>query len=162
MADLLAQKVQSEYPEGAFVAGLLHDIGLLLIGVAFPEEFAEIRRLHEEQRRPLHECEEEVLGLAHAEISAAALNEWNLPEPVRRAVRYHNEPSRWIGEEYPLSWVLHAADRAVDQFELAVLPEAANCVEDPDEILTPLGLESHWDQLADQFEQEFAPMKSFF
>ena len=36
MADLIAQKVACDYPEGAFVAGLLHDIGVLLMGIAFP------------------------------------------------------------------------------------------------------------------------------
>ena len=114
------------------------------------------------EHRPLPECEEEILGLAHAEISAAALNDWNLPEGIRKAVRYQSEPSRRTGEEYPLSWVLHAADRAVDHLGLSIFPNAPAGVDHPAAILADLGLEDDWQRLTEQFEREFAPMKAFF
>ena len=80
MADLLAQKTQTSFPEGAFVAGLLHDIGFLLLGISNTEVFERVREMHLSSGLPLEECERQLLGLDHAELSAAALGKWNLPE----------------------------------------------------------------------------------
>ena len=103
MSDLLAQKVPAQYAEGAFIAGLLHDIGLLLIAISLPKEYESIRGLFLEGDKSLPEAEREVLGLDHAELSAAALAEWNLPEPIQKAVRYHKQPERQTTDELTLS-----------------------------------------------------------
>jgi HD-like signal output (HDOD) protein len=92
LSDLLAQRAGVRYPEGAFIAGLLHDLGRLLIAIGVTDEYTEIMALHAASGRTLCDCEREVLGLDHAEISALALAAWNLPEPIRTAVRYHHQP----------------------------------------------------------------------
>jgi len=162
MADLLAQKVRAEYPEGAFVAGLLHDIGLLLIGITFPDEFAEIRTQHEKQGKPLAECEQEILGIMHTEISTAVLHKWNLPEAIQKAVRYQNEPSWKGGDEYPLSWILHVADQVVCSQGTTIFTPAQPIPIDPVVELDKLSLGSRWEQLEEEFERDFEPMRSFF
>jgi len=162
MADLIAQKADIDYPEGAFVAGLLHDIGLLLLGIALPGEFVEIRRLHEAGGRPVHECEEEVLGLGHAELSAVALHRWNLPDQIQKAVRYQHRPTGRTGGQHSLSLALHVADSAVSQLGLTALDGERESREDPEEMLASIGLNGQWPALRDQFEHEFEPMKSFF
>jgi HD-like signal output (HDOD) protein len=92
LSDLLAQRTRVRYPEGAFIAGLLHDLGRLLIAIGAPDEYNEIMVLYAGNERTLSDCEREVLGIDHAEISSLALATWNLPEPIQTAVRYHHQP----------------------------------------------------------------------
>jgi HD-like signal output (HDOD) protein len=73
LSDLLAQRLPAPYPEGAFVAGLMHDIGKLLIGISLPGEFGMIGARFELGGCSLEECEREVLGATHAAESGAAL-----------------------------------------------------------------------------------------
>ena len=162
MSDLLAQKVPVEYPEGAFVAGLLHDLGLLLIAISLPEEFEEIRRRHELDRQPLADSEREVLGLDHAELSAAALAEWNLPGPIQKAVRYQYKPQRQTGDEFPLSKVLQVAEQVVTLEGVTVLPNGRPPEESAEELLERLGIGSEAPELMDEFQTEFESIKAYF
>jgi HD-like signal output (HDOD) protein len=76
LSDHIASKVPADYPEGAFVAGLLHDLGRLLIALGLPDEFTRLVKLHEQSERSWTACERELLGFTHAELSAAALATW--------------------------------------------------------------------------------------
>lgn len=114
LSDCLAQRVAVNYAEGAFVAGLLHDVGRLLIALSLPIEFEQIAAMKAETGQPASECEMSVLGFAHAELSAHALSFWNLPEPIRQAVMCHHDPesddTNVSGKEIRLSRVLKAAN----------------------------------------------------
>src|SRR5579884_1683889 len=90
LSDLLAQQSRVDYGEGAFVAGLLHDVGLLVLAVALPDEYSEVERLYTLGERSWCECELEIIGVTHPEVSAQALAVWNLPEPIRAAVTEHH------------------------------------------------------------------------
>lgn len=78
----------------ALVAGVLHDVGRLLLAAKHPERFEEILDAAAETGRPLHEVEEELLGTTHAEIGASLLALWGLPFPIVRAVADHHFPER--------------------------------------------------------------------
>jgi putative nucleotidyltransferase with HDIG domain len=91
LSDLIAMEVDVEYPEGAFTAGLLHDIGKLLIAVSFPSEFLDIDNLTGADWEKETGFEELILGVRHADLSAAALERWNLPAPIREAVAGHHD-----------------------------------------------------------------------
>lgn len=161
LADLLAQKVPVQYPEGAFVAGLMHDLGLLLIATSLPDEYQEIRRLHEEEKLPLPDAEKRVLGFDHAELSAAALREWNFPDPIQKAVRYQWEPQRQTSDEVPLSRVLHAAGQIADSQGITVLDGEADII-DPEAVLEPFGLGPGSQQIVEEFQSELNSIRTFF
>lgn len=116
LCDVLARQARVEYPEGAFVAGLLHDVGQLLIAVALPDDYGEVEKLYDAGGRSWCECEMEVLGFTHPEISARALGVWNLPERIQTAVADHHSVS-WNppapGSEIPLRTLVFAADEYV-------------------------------------------------
>ena len=80
--------------EQAFLAALLQGIGTLVLVTHAPNQYAKIQRLARAQRRPVHEVEEELLGVSHAEIGAYLLGLWGLPYPVIEAVAHHHHPSR--------------------------------------------------------------------
>ena len=121
LSDLLAQRLPVEYPEGAFVAGLLHDAGRLLIALALPNEYERILEMYTESGRPPTECEMEVLGFTHAELSDEALKYWKLPEEVQIAVRDHHSAPAPSNGGMPLSHVVDAANQYANFNGLSIL-----------------------------------------
>lgn len=162
MGDLLAQRTACEYPEGAFVAGLLHDIGLLALATSHPGEFAEVRRLHVEEGLTIEAAERSVFGLDHAEISSAALHKWNLPGPIRRAVGYQFEEEERKGAETPLSWLVRLANQLIEARRMTIFelsgppPAAAN-----GDLCAVNGVAIDHERLEADFEREFEPIKAF-
>ena len=165
LSDLLSQKLCVDYAEGAFVAGLLHDVGRLLIALGLTEEYSRILLMQERDGRPLLECEMEVTGVTHPELSAEALAHWNLPEPIQNAVRFHHRPDLDTAEVGPdevrLSRILDAANQYVNSTGVSILkkcPDAADAT-----LIELLGLTGDQVQtiLAD-FKAEYEAMSAFF
>ena len=90
-ADLIALETDINYPEGAFTAGLLSGVGLLLMATALSQEFTQLNRCYghasESGGGSLNGCEQALFGFSHCELSAEVLEQWNLPEPIVEAVR---------------------------------------------------------------------------
>jgi putative nucleotidyltransferase with HDIG domain len=162
LADLIAQVLPVEYPEGAFTAGLLHDFGKLLIATEFPVEFETISALLEVEEAGIEECEREVAGISHAELSAAALARWNLPLPIQNAVKRHHSPEPFSGGLRPLSHVVQAADRCVNELGFWVLPPTRSVPQSPDHILEELGLGARTTPLLEEFNAEMELVRAFF
>lgn len=173
LSDLLAQKVNVHYPEGAFVAGLLHDVGQLLIAMGLPAEFQAILNCQREDcqredcqretQRPVFECEREILGLHHAELSADAMQDWKLPEPIRDAIRQHHD-GLWVapGSPLPLALVLQAANAYVNSLGHTIAPSPGATQGDP-ALLDPLGLDPAMQEaLLAQFHAEHSAIAQYY
>lgn len=164
LSDLLAQRLNVNYAEGAFVAGLLHDVGRMLIALGLTEEYGRILQLHESEGKALVICEMEVTGLTHPELSAKALEIWNLPEPILNAVRYHHDPASdpsAKGGEVILSRVLDAANQYVNSIGVSILKK---CPDGADPTLVEsLGLPAEQLQaVLAEFKAEYDAMSAFF
>jgi HD-like signal output (HDOD) protein len=129
LCDLLVQRVPVEYPEGAFVAGLLHDAGRLLIALALPEEHERILELYAAGERRMTECELEVLGFTHAELSAEALKYWKLPEEIQIAVLHHHSSRAESRGGIPLSYVVDAANQYANSAGLSILVQSQDAAD---------------------------------
>ncbi len=79
--------------ERLFVAGLLHDIGHLVIYQRHPEQAAAARRAAQQQRKRIDRVEREMIGCDYAEVGALLLKRWNLPASLCGAVEYHPDPA---------------------------------------------------------------------
>jgi len=80
----------------AFLGGLLHDCGTLLIADRRPELLREVQKLAKEDDCPRDEAERRMWGTTHAEIGAYLLGLWGLPYAVVEAVAYHNAPGKTV------------------------------------------------------------------
>jgi len=165
LSDLLAQRTGVRYPEGAFIAGLLHDIGRLLIAIGISEEYGEIMALYATNTRSLCDCEREVLGFDHAEISSLALAAWNLPEPIQVAVRFHHQPDDDPTEAdnrvTKLSRVIYAVDNFVNHSGNFIQPKSAEFEEVSQEPFISLAGDAAEPILRD-FETEYEAIRKFF
>ena len=162
LADLLVEHVPVEYPEGAFTAGLFHDLGKLLAASALPAEFSAAWRRIDGGVDDFEACERDCYGIPHSELSAAALEHWNLPEPIARAARFHHTPEESRDGLATLSVVVHAADRLANRLDVGLAPSKPFDQGAPEEILEALGLQDRGDRLLKEFKTEFEVTRSLF
>ncbi len=95
--------------DDAFTAGLLHDIGKLILLANLPQRYAPIL---EQQAAPsqAHDLELTHLGGTHAQMGAYLLGLWGLPDTVVEAVAYHHNPACCLDRSMSLLTAVHAAD----------------------------------------------------
>jgi putative nucleotidyltransferase with HDIG domain len=120
LSDLIVQSVPSEHAEWAFMAGLLHDIGLPLIAVGLPEQFRAIT-MQAGGEVDLVEREREVLGFTHFDLGAEMLARWNCPPLVQEATRFGDNME--VPRERPLSLgaVVKTASLLADASGISIL-----------------------------------------
>ena len=155
MSDLIVQNMAVEYAEGAFVAGLLHDVGKLLLAVSCPEEYADVIAVAKREGRELFDVEVAQLGFSHAELSQKVLESWKLPLPVQVAARFHHNPDN--DDSAPgltaLSRALQLADFTVNAMAITAVPDDRE-VKDPVPILHASGLGNKCERMLKTFDQE--------
>jgi putative nucleotidyltransferase with HDIG domain len=108
-AEYLAQELGSAEPADAFTAGMLHDMGKIVLGNFVDVDMARIRQLMEERNIPFDEAERETFGTDHAAVAASLLQRWQIPARIVTAVRFHHHPSGCSDPE-PLLDIVHIAD----------------------------------------------------
>jgi putative nucleotidyltransferase with HDIG domain len=93
LAKHLAVAAKYSKPDEAFVAGLLHDIGKVILDRYFDAEFGRALGLAHTKELPLAQCELEVLGFDHALAGAELARNWNFPPQLVAAIEHHHEPA---------------------------------------------------------------------
>jgi len=104
------QKSSREMVDDAFAAGLLHDVGQLLLAAAFGAEYEEVLRRRKETGSKLAACEEEAFGCSHNVVGAYLLGLWGLSDSIIEAVAWHHEPSHAQPTLFSPLIAVHAAD----------------------------------------------------
>ncbi len=123
-------------PGLAYLAGLLHNFGHLLIGHLQKEEFAELNnRIIASPNTPVLQLEQQVFGSNHAEFGAWLMQQWKLPEEIIVSMReHHNE--QYAGEHKVYSQLVMIADRILKSHGMGDAPNG----DLPTEILQELKL----------------------
>lgn len=101
-----SQKASKEFLDDTFVAGLLHDVGQLVLVSNHPEKYDEVLSAVMAGDKTITETERAVFGTTHAAVGSYLLWLWGLPDPVVEAVAFHHSPFKCpSGEFAPLTAV---------------------------------------------------------
>jgi HD-like signal output (HDOD) protein len=85
-----ARKISYPDPSKAYLAGLLHDLGIIVNLWVLPKEFSEAYKFARAQGIPLHEAEKNVLGFTHCESGRLLADKWELSAPLKEVVSMHH------------------------------------------------------------------------
>jgi putative nucleotidyltransferase with HDIG domain len=129
-------------PEVGFTAGLLHDIGRLILVVCCPKQYQAVMVWRAEQDCFLFDAEKQILGVSHTQAGEALAKHWNFAPVVRDAIAYHHTPP--ASSTATMVDLVHVAD---------ILAQALDMARDPQNIVSKidpaawqrLGLD--WDRL---------------
>ena len=124
MLELLAEVVPLEDAEDAFLAGLFHDVGKLVIAVAMPEQYESILTAAAVTCESLLESERRMLQCDHAELSALAVDYWGLGESIRAAAEHHHQPEKAPAAlgKISLAMAVSKVDALVNAAGMSLLP----------------------------------------
>ncbi len=109
----------AEAREHGYIAGLLHDVGKLVMATNFPEAYREVIAACQDGQGTILDMERQVFGASHAEVGAYLLGLWGVEDPVVRAVYLHHEPGRDRRAGFSPLLAVHVANRL--EHELVVI-----------------------------------------
>jgi putative nucleotidyltransferase with HDIG domain len=107
------QHASDKMIDESFSAGLLHDIGKLILASRCPEEYAGAAKRAIENKNPLWVEERETFSATHAEIGAYLLAIWGLPNPIVDAAAFHHNPTAATEDGFSALSAVHAANTIV-------------------------------------------------
>ncbi len=134
-AQLLARRLKIN-PDSAFTAGLLHDIGALVLATRFPAQYEEMLAYRAQHDCSMVEAEQAVFGIDHALVGSTLAGYWKFPLAMQSAVANHHAPDET--EPASLDLVVHAAN---------TLAHALDLSEVEDDLVPPLSAHA-WKVLA--------------
>ena len=112
-------------PESVFLAGLLHDLGLLVLESHYPKESSAVKRYADTKGVALCVAELEILETDHGELGALLATHWTMPESIASAIRAHHRFELATVEYRWNAAVIHLADNLVSQEAIADLNEGS-------------------------------------
>jgi len=119
-ARTLARQLGYRISGESFVAGLLHDIGILVTHQYFHDDYKRIVGSATEGKSTFEDMEQAVLLATHGEIGAWLAERWNLPEQLIEAIKYHHKPE--MAERNPqLTALIHFVDYLCHKLDIGAL-----------------------------------------
>ncbi|HEX5739403.1 MAG TPA: HDOD domain-containing protein [Hydrogenophaga sp.] len=102
----------------AFLLGLVHDVGQLILAMTSPELESQALELVRSEGLAMHEAEQQLLGVTHAEVGAVVVKQWNFPASFVDAIADHHQPILAPAEGNPsLPFLIHLADQMAHGLE---------------------------------------------
>lgn len=105
-----AENADQKTVDYAFIAGLLHDVGKLVLAAHFPQRYGRVLDLVLKDGLNLLEAERRELGATHTEVGAYLMGLWGLPAPVVDALYFHHQPQNYPVKSFSPVTALYAAN----------------------------------------------------
>ena len=105
-----AEQASTLMTDQAYTAGLLHDVGILVLAANVMKQYDAMAKTAHDQGIPLWEVERQELGVTHADVGAYLLGLWGLGDPVIEAVAFHHHPSDCVGNTFSPLTAVHVAN----------------------------------------------------
>jgi HD-like signal output (HDOD) protein len=115
-AQSIAKITGNNQKEECFIAGLIHDIGKIILCQYLPDDFRDTYLYAKEHSVLFFESEQALFDVNHQEIGSFLAQRWNLPKDLQNAIKFHHDPSP-TREHYTMTAIVHCADifiRALD------------------------------------------------
>lgn len=106
----LAKLAHAPQPDEAFVAGLVHDMGLIVAQQVFPDRLRTVAETCHAQPQNFCALEQQVVGVDHQLLGAALATRWKFPPGLRAAIGYHHEPRMLQPEHQRTAATIYVAD----------------------------------------------------
>lgn len=110
----IAKKLQTEV-ESAFLAGMLHDLGKVVLDRCFTDYYKSVIHLCKDEQLWIGDAEHQLLSLTHAEVGGQLATEWHFAEKYLYSILYHHEPEA-TGRYQRLTSLVHLADHLCRKF----------------------------------------------
>jgi putative nucleotidyltransferase with HDIG domain len=115
-AEWLAQALRYPNPEEAYVSGLLHDMGKLLLDQYVLSNYSMIVYYVHQYQLPLWQVEEKLIGIDHAKVGGLMAEHWNFPIHLVDSIRFHHTPSfARVNQQLPA--IVNLANSFTDEFQ---------------------------------------------
>ncbi len=108
-AKIIAKRVGYKDDEEAYIAGLLLDIGKIILSSFAEDEFYQVAERSEKDEIPFDIVEQEMLGFGHPQVGGRVIKKWGLPQALVEAVQYHHQPDK-AATHKRLAYIVHLAD----------------------------------------------------
>ena len=131
-AELLATALRLPEPEVAFVAGLLHDLGKMVLMEVLGERYARLFERAEASTAPLHVREQAAFGITHTEAGQALCMHWKIPSLLTRVVATHHTPTDSNEAASSEDLLVHTVRVANELAKLARIGSSGNPYVEPD------------------------------
>ncbi len=110
LAKLIYRREFSKSGENAYIAGLLHDIGIIVEDQFLQNRFKNCVMNAEKEKKNLYQNERELFGFDHLEIGEALAKSWSFPDELIAAIGSHHNPEKTDGAYRILASTLYVAD----------------------------------------------------
>ena len=115
IAEKIAGITEKALPGVAYTAGLLHDIGKVVLDQYITGAYPMLYREFQDRQAEIIDVETRVLGMDHTRVGEILANKWSLPAPLAKAIRYHHRPEEDRNND-PLTTVVYLADLLMSRF----------------------------------------------
>jgi HD-like signal output (HDOD) protein len=107
---VLMQDVEKKIADDAFIAGLLHDLGKLVLMANMGQPYSRALAMAQEKCLPVMEMEKQELGAGHTEVGAYLLGLWCFSDSLIQTCAFHHEPSRCRDQSFGPLTAVHVAN----------------------------------------------------
>jgi putative nucleotidyltransferase with HDIG domain len=110
MSQICAARLSRPDDPRLFTAGVLHDIGKMVLGEFVHESWPKIQELVENKKYSFLEAEEEVIGVNHAELGGEIALIWKFPDEILKAIAFHHRPDL-LADDDAVPWIVYLSNQ---------------------------------------------------
>jgi putative nucleotidyltransferase with HDIG domain len=143
LGKLIYRREFGQRGDTVYVAGLLHDMGLIAEDQFYPDEFRTVLEKTTQDTRTLNRIETEVFGFDHAEVGRFILNDWQIPREIETAVGLHHRPHKALDHTARMAHTIYVADQFCQSRDMGYTRAAQDDPERLQKSLDHLNIQHH-------------------